>query len=421
MTGSTGNESELSALGRLFGLQGFRPWQVPIVRAMMAGRDVVAVLPTGSGKSLCFQFPAFVGTGPTLVISPLISLMQDQVASLRRRGLQAASLTSATSEAEAVRIRRGLAEGLLPILYVSPERLDSSWFRTLLKAHPPARLVVDEAHCISEWGHDFRPAYRQIGTFLAHVGRPPVAAFTATATADTRADIERCLDLRNPFRAVFPTNRRGLRWEVERLSDRTSCADRMAGAVRSVLRASPEAATLVYAPTRTLSVALAEFLLRLGVNAGAYHAGMGDEVRLRVQRLFLSGGIRTVCATSAFGMGIDHPGIRLVCHVGHPGSLESYVQEAGRAGRDGGRATCLLLASPADRRVQAALGRRSAKGRPKDVARHRRLRRRNAKRLGMMIGYVRTAGCRRAYLADYFGEPAPICTGCDRCEAAGQR
>jgi ATP-dependent DNA helicase RecQ len=409
----THGEPPESALLRLYGHARFRRLQKPIVDAMLDRRDVLAVLPTGAGKSICFQLPALTTPGITLVISPLISLIQDQVGALQRRGLPAAEMTSATSSEARRRALDALAAGRLRLLYVSPEALVSQRFRELWHDRRPARLVVDEAHCISEWGHDFRPTYRRIGGVASRLGRPPVAAFTATATPATRADTESCLQLRDPFRAIASVDRPNIHWTASRTRSMREAVARAGEAVRSVLRSDRTGAAIVYVPTRSGAAHAAEAFCRLGVRAGYYHAGLESHVRRVVQERFLGGDLRVVCSTSAFGMGIDHPHIRLVCHCGMPGALESYVQQAGRAGRDGKAADARLLVTPRDREVQATLIRTV-------VGRSREAKHRSRARLAAMSSYVTTRRCRRAYIARYFGEPAPRCSGCDRCRTAGQ-
>jgi ATP-dependent DNA helicase RecQ len=467
----------VAVLRRHYGFQRFRPAQERVVRAVLAGGDVLAVLPTGSGKSICFQVPALLDPGLTLVVSPLISLMQDQVAAALRRGITAAALTSASSISERARISREVTAGRLRLLYASPERLHSRSFRALLSGVRIARLAVDEAHCISEWGHDFRPSYRRIAAFRHVVGGPPCVALTATATPETRDDISESLRLESPRRILAGVNRPNLEWCVRRASVSRDAARLALDAV-----ASARGSSIIYLPTRERSVRVTEVLLRRGLCAAPYHAGLPAATRQGIQERFLGGELQVVCATSAFGMGIDHPSVRMVCHIGMPGSLESYVQQAGRAGRDGERASCLLVAGPEDEAVQRRLigqswpsprilartfealpsgpvtlpalagslpgmsepellsairlleefgcvrwlsshrGARSSVVRGPsgsrrfiDVGASRRGARRALWRLSEMQKYVRSRRCRRASIATYFGERAPRCTGCDRC------
>ena len=474
--------SALRALRRHYGFERFRPAQERVVRAVLAGGDVLAILPTGSGKSICFQVPALLDRGLTLVISPLISLMQDQVAAAERRRIPAGSLTSASPPNEHGRVRRAVRAGELRLLYVSPERMGSRAFRDLLAGARVSRLAVDEAHCISEWGHDFRPSYRRIASFRRYVGDPPCVALTATATPETRDDIVESLRLRAPRRILAGVNRPNLHWSVSLTRDPGHGARLVLDAVRS----APGAA-IVYLPTREQSVRAAELLLRHGIRAAPYHAGLPGKARMQIQRRFLDGELRAVCATSAFGMGIDHPSVRLVCHLGLPGSLEAYVQQAGRAGRDGSPALCRLVVGPEDRGLQRRLIRASWPS-PRHLARvfealppgpvtpgilrralpdlsepelrsalrmleefgclrrlpgggdgPRRLMRgpagvrrridfgaprRGAERalwrLRQMQAYARSSRCRRAVISAYFGERTPGCTGCDRCDGASR-
>lgn len=394
-------EAARAALRETFGHPGFRPPQTRVVEAALAGRDVLAVLPTGFGKSVCFQVPALVDGGTTLVVSPLISLIEDQVAGARARGIAARAWTSVTSAPDRGALERELRDGSLRLLYVSPERLASAAARRRLAAARPRRLVVDEAHCITEWGHDFRPAYRRIGLAHRALGAPPIVALTATATARTRRDIERSLGLREPVRVLLPVDRPNLRFAVRTVRHVGEAFVELVAALRRV-----RGAAIVYARTRERSARLAIALSRRGLSAAAYHARLPVERRRWVQARFLDDRLRVVCATSAFGMGIDHAAVRFVGHLGAPPSLEDYVQECGRGGRDGEPARCVLWCPAGDRGSHAAAAAEEA-----SVARARA-------RHEAVVRYVSDRGCRRAFIARYFGERPPLCRGCDRCGAS---
>lgn len=411
------------ALRWYFGHDAFRPGQAAIVAAILAGRDVLGVRATGSGKSLCFQLPAILTGGPTIVISPLIALMRDQVESLRRRGIDAAALTSATDRSARSRLLQRIGSNPPSLLYLSPEGLSSRLLRSVSAELRPKRVVVDEAHCISDWGHDFRPDYRKILPWLESAGRPPVAALTATATPATRRDIELCLDLRDPVRFVSSVNRPNLFWEVAERRRSGDVLRRIEAAVARALQDGPGASALIYVLSRSGAVRLAHALRCAGTAAVAYHAGMDSTTRSRLQDEFSAGRHRVICATNAFGMGVDHPTIRLVFHLGMPAALEAYVQEAGRAGRDGNPARCVLLPLPGDERLHRSRI-RSRRMSADSSTRGRRNSRREVSsqalgRLRNMRLYVTGRGCRRASIARYFGEAAPPCTGCDRCDRAG--
>lgn len=344
-----GAPSDLSleqALHSHFRLPAFRVGQREAAEAVLAGRDLVAVMPTGAGKSLCFQLPALLLDGTTVVVSPLIALMKDQVDALRARGLPAAAIHSGLSPAERGEAEQALAAGRLRLVYVAPERLAHGGFRQALARARVVRLVVDEAHCISQWGHDFRPDYRRLAELRAELA-VPAAAFTATATPEVRADIAAQLGLRDPLEIVTGFERPNLTLAVEPCRTRED----KARAIERLL-ADVGAPGIVYAATRKNVELWADLLRRHGLRTGCYHAGLADEARTRVQDDFLAGRLDVMTATNAFGMGIDKADIRFVAHADLPGSVEAYYQEAGRAGRDGAPARCTLLFSPADVRTQ---------------------------------------------------------------------
>ncbi len=339
-------------LGR-FGLSTFRPGQQAVLEAAFRGDDILAVMPTGAGKSLCYQLPALATKGLTVVVSPLIALMKDQVGALLRRGVEAASLTSQLTFAEQGRLLTQLHD--LQLLYLSPERLGDERVQRALRGVGVARLVVDEAHCISGWGHDFRPDYRQLGRVRETLGNPPVTALTATATEAVRDDIVALLRLRDPVRVLTGFDRPNLRYRVWPVPDETARAEAL-----YLLLESTSGPCVVYAGTRERTERTARQLLERGLRSAAYHAGLDAATRNTVQDDFLAGRVRVMVATNAFGMGVDKADIEQVIHLQLPASLEAYYQEAGRAGRGGQRATCTLLYEDGDGAKQRGVLRASS-------------------------------------------------------------
>ena len=337
-------ESARQLLRERFGHADFRPGQQRAVESVLAGRDTLVILPTGGGKSVCYQVPALLLDGLTVVLSPLISLMKDQVDALEARGIPATFINSSLSASEvATRLGR-VQRGEIKLLYVAPERFDYGHAGERIAAVGVSLLAIDEAHCISEWGHDFRPSYRRVRDIHARLGAPPTVALTATATPEVRRDIARVLALRDPEIVLTGFDRTNLRWHVIRTKNDAE----KDGTLVELLKQHPGVA-IVYAATRKTVERVAQHLSRAGVKAAAYHAGLDDARRKEVQESFMTERVRCIVATNAFGMGIDKSNVRLVVHHAMPGSLEAYYQEAGRAGRDGGQADCYLLHAFQDR------------------------------------------------------------------------
>ncbi len=390
----------LVILKRSFGFDSFRPNQAEIVEAFLDGSDVFAALPTGGGKSLCYQLPALLRDGLTVVVSPLIALMKDQVDAARENGLAAAYLNSSLSAEEARTVKAQLHQGGVKLLYVSPERLALSEFRATLRFCNVAAFAIDEAHCISEWGHEFRPDYRALSSLRAEFPEVPIAAFTATATAEVQTDVIRQLGLVKPvvIRASF--NRLEITYRVRR----KSTVNRQIVAFVSERVGEPG---IVYRATRNATEETAEALIRDGIAAAAYHAGLPDAVRAEVQERFVRDELQVVVATIAFGMGIDKSNVRWILHGDLPRSVEGYYQETGRAGRDGEPAEALLLWSPQDiAKVRYHIGRMTVE--EERSAAERRLRE--------IIAYADSGVCRRQVLLAHFNEEHPGgCGGCDVC------
>ncbi|MBC8086895.1 MAG: RecQ family ATP-dependent DNA helicase [Phycisphaerae bacterium] len=327
-----------------FGYPDFRPPQIRAVQAVLAGRDALIVLPTGGGKSLCFQVPALVREGLTVVVSPLISLMKDQVDTLERKGVPAAFINSTLSSADVANRMARAASGELKMLYLAPERMEAGKTLESLLAIGVSMLAVDEAHCISEWGHDFRPSFRRIGALRERLQQPQTVALTATATPEVRKDIIRQLRLRDVEVVVGGFDRTNLTYHVVSAKNQT---DKDKAAVRWLREEN--GAAVVYAPTRKAVERITAVLVKSNVRAVGYHGGLDEDLRRRTQDAFMTSRARVIVATNAFGMGIDKPDVRLVVHHAMPGTLESYYQEAGRAGRDGNPSTCVLLHMYPDR------------------------------------------------------------------------
>ena len=400
-----------SVLKEVFGYDAFRPGQESVIAATLAGRDVMAVMPTGAGKSLCYQIPALLLPGVTLVVSPLISLMQDQVSALIQNGVRAAYINSLLTERQISLALANAAKGVYRIIYVAPERLMTNSFLAFARATPIAQVVVDEAHCVSQWGQDFRPGYLQIEPFIRELPvRPRVSAFTATATDTVRADIMRLLALQNPYGASTGFDRPNLYFEVRKGGDRD------AELLRFVKERKGQSG-IVYCGTRKGVEEVAKMLCDHGIDAVGYHAGMDDSLRKAAQEDFVSDDAPVIVATNAFGMGIDKSNVSYVVHYNMPKDLESYYQEAGRAGRDGEDAVCCLLYQPSDVRLNNFLIEHSMEDSQLDEQTQQVVLERARERLKQMTFYATTGGCLRAKILGYFGEKMeqPRCDNCSNC------
>jgi ATP-dependent DNA helicase RecQ len=391
----------LPVLKQYFGFTSFRPLQEEIIRDALAGKDTFALLPTGGGKSLCFQLPAMTRTGLTVVVSPLIALMKDQVDALQASGVPATFLNSSLAAGESRARLRGLHNGEYRLLYAAPERLMLSGVMSDLQRWKVNLLAVDEAHCISEWGHDFRPEYRQLADLRQLFPTVPMMALTATATERVRKDIVTLLKLREPRCYVASFNRPNLTYRVFAKHGPYE-------QVLEFLRGRPKESGIVYCQSRKSTESVATRLNEDGVPARPYHAGLTTKERSQHQELFLRDEVRVICATIAFGMGINKPNVRFVVHYDLPKNIEGYYQETGRAGRDGLPSECVLLFSPGDVVKQSGFIDEKPDPREQAIARAQ---------LQQMVHYAEAAGCRRRELLGYFGETFPLetCEGCDNC------
>ncbi len=389
-----------AALKKHFGYDAFRPLQEEIVRDALAGRDVFALMPTGGGKSLCFQLPALLREGLTIVVSPLIALMKDQVDALQASGIAATFLNSSLDGTEARTRLRGLYNGEFRLLYVAPERLMLEGFLEKAQQWNVAQIAIDEAHCISEWGHDFRPEYRELKKLRTLLPEVPTMALTATATTRVREDILRQLQLREPQCYVASFDRPNLTYRVV---PKASPYDQLL----TFLKARPQESGIVYCASRKLADTLARKLNEDDIPAKPYHAGLEASERAQNQEMFLRDDVRVIAATIAFGMGINKPNVRFVVHHDLPKNIESYYQETGRAGRDGLPSECVLLFSAADVVKQT----RFIEEKSETEARIAR------EQLRQMVHYAEARECRRTTLLRYFGEERPdeSCNGCDNC------
>ncbi len=406
-------------LKKYFNFSQFRAGQKEIVESIMAGRDVVALMPTGGGKSLCFQLPAILSGGISIVISPLIALMQDQVEGLVARGISATYINSSLSFDEISQRLSDIKAGKIKIIYIAPERFGNRQFQKMFSELEIFLLAVDEAHCVSQWGHDFRPDYLNVRQYIALLSkRPIVAAFTATATPEVKDDIIERLALRSPDIFVRGFDRPNLKFFVRANLKKKERAQEALRIARSI-----KGSGIVYAITRKETEELAKFFKSQGINAAAYHAGMTGDKRAKIQNDFMENKFKVIVATVAFGMGVDKADIRFVIHVGMPSSPEGYYQEAGRGGRDGEQAFCILLHSKSDASLHnffILTSKGEMKSQGKSWEDSQKVISVKYAKLNKMKEYVGLGTCRRLLLLEYFGDPAVKnhsgnCGGCDVC------
>ena len=395
-------------LQKFYGHEDFRPGQKKVVESLLNRNDTVAIMPTGAGKSICFQIPALLFEGVTLVISPLISLMKDQVDSLRQLGIAAVYINSSVSKAQLYKDLQDISAGFYKIIYIAPERLTSEYLPDSFKNLNISMVAVDEAHCLSQWGHDFRPSYRNILNFTNSLRiKPIISAFTATATPEVKTDIINLLGLKQPNIFVTGFDRPNLYFSVLR----GEVKDKF---VIDYVKKHQDEAGIIYVGTRKDVDALQVLLEIKGIKAGRYHAGMTDEERNQMQEDFLYDNLSVMVATNAFGMGIDKPNVRYVIHYNMPKNMEAYYQEAGRAGRDGLSGNCILLYSPQDTQLQKFLISKSTESEIRQQLEY--------KRLQSMVDYCHTPQCLRAFILHYFGEfdVEEHCDNCSNCKLEGE-
>ena len=426
------------ALRTYFGHKSFRPAQETLIDALLTGRDVIGVMPTGAGKSLCYQIPGILLGGITLVVSPLISLMKDQVAQLKQAGIPGAYINSSLTMPQYYEVIKRASNGRYKIIYVAPERLETEDFLAFAVRSDISLVAVDEAHCVSQWGQDFRPSYLKVAGFMEKLrNRPPLGAFTATATAEVKRDMERLLGLHEPLSLTTGFDRPNLYFQVtapkykpayfrELISRRIGPIGINANRNTAFSATGQEDGNhkapitntlgIVYCATRKTVDTLYGEMQRQGIPVARYHAGMDDDERRQSQDDFINDRIAVMIATNAFGMGIDKPNVRFVIHYNMPKNIESYYQEAGRAGRDGKSADCILLFSQDDIRIAEYFIQNSNNNEELSAKEREILMKRDISRLDKMIGYCENQGCLRAYLLRYFGEKhkgkCGKCSGC---------
>lgn len=401
---------KLSVLKDYFGHDSFRDGQEQIVDALLDGRDALCIMPTGAGKSMCYQIPALLFDGVTIVVSPLISLMKDQVGSLVQSGVPAAYINSSLSYPQFLRVLSNVEHGKYKIIYVAPERLLTDGFLDTCKKIKISMVAVDEAHCVSQWGQDFRPSYLKIISFVESLAnRPIVGAFTATATNDVKEDIKKILRLENPFEITTGFDRPNLFFGVIKSSSKDE-------KLIDLIRERGDRSGIVYCATRKNVEAVCELLCDNGFSAARYHAGLDEYERRKNQEDFVFDRKNIMVATNAFGMGIDKSNVTYVIHYNMPKNIESYYQEAGRAGRDGGEADCILLYSPKDVRLNRFMIENSEGNDELTIEENEQIRERDFERLKYMTFYSTTNDCLRGFILRYFGgEKKAYCGKCSNC------
>ncbi|MBD7910475.1 MULTISPECIES: DNA helicase RecQ [Clostridium] len=401
------NEKTLKILEKYYGYKNFRKGQEKIIESILEKKDLLAIMPTGAGKSICYQIPALIFHGITIVISPLISLMKDQVDSLRSIGIEAAYINSSLDNDELKEIFYGLKNNKYKIIYVSPERLDSKIFLEVVDAIDVSQIAIDEAHCVSQWGHDFRVSYRKIGSFISRRdNKPVITAFTATASLEVRNDIVRMLNLNDPEIFVNGFDRENL--EISIIKE-----GRKERFLKEYIQKHSDISGIIYCATRKDVDSIYEEITNLGYQVGKYHAGLKDMERKEFQDMFIKDKINIMIATNAFGMGIDKPNIRFVIHNNMPQSIEAYYQEIGRAGRDGEKSECILLFTPGDIHLQKYLIDTGLRSEQRKIIAY--------KKLQDMASLVYSADCYRKYILNYFGEEAiDNCNNCSNCLSEGE-
>ena len=405
ISNSTDIMSKYEVLERFFGYRSFRRGQEEVVDSLLSGRDALAIMPTGAGKSLCYQIPALMLDGVTLVVSPLISLMKDQVNALTAQGVRAAYLNSSLNDAQFDKALHNMANGMYKIVYVAPERLKSSRFIRAAKSVRIPLVAVDEAHCVSQWGQDFRPSYLNIAEFIAELPeRPTIGAFTATATAEVKQDIVRILGLHDPLQVTTGFDRPNLFFSVLRSSSKPQTLEKL-------VKERNGKTGIIYCSTRKRVEEVCSSLSAKGYSTTRYHAGLSDEERRKNQDDFVYDRKQIMVATNAFGMGIDKSDVRYVIHYNMPKNLESYYQEAGRAGRDGEDSDCILMFGQQDIETARFFIDNTEPNPELSDEQNDVFKKKEEERLGFMIAYCKTKGCLRAYMLRYFGDTAD-----DRCE-----